>query len=149
MSNGVDFKKVALDNRDQLNAALERVAVLERKNANQCESIRKYQDREAQLLSDKMDDDNTFNAANEKLRRSEGSLQQSLASSEQKIVEMFSLLQRVYDADLAARHNQPYNVSSLMNEIESVLNPAEEPKYICDGCGSNGWTGNCDKCIPY
>lgn len=41
----------------------------------------------------------------------------------------------------------------ILAEIERIdraaLKPAEEPKYICDGCGSNGWTGNCEKCIPY
>lgn len=33
--------------------------------------------------------------------------------------------------------------------IVGALKSAEKPKYICDGCGSNGWTGSCDKCIPY
>lgn len=35
--------------------------------------------------------------------------------------EMVGLLQRVYDADQAARHEKPYNVSELMDDIERVL----------------------------
>lgn len=35
--------------------------------------------------------------------------------------ELVGLLQRVYDADQAARHEKPYNVSKLMDDIEMVL----------------------------
>lgn len=44
-----------------------------------------------------------------------------------EIAKLKALLQRAYDADLAARHCQPYNTSKLMDEIESVLhNDGEE-----------------------
>jgi hypothetical protein len=26
---------------------------------------------------------------------------------------------------------------------------AKQADHICPGCGVKGWTGNCDKCIPY
>lgn len=35
--------------------------------------------------------------------------------------ELVGLLQRVYDADQAARHEKPYNLSKLMDDIETVL----------------------------
>jgi len=35
--------------------------------------------------------------------------------------ELVGLLQRVYDADQAARHEKPYNMSKLMDDIETVL----------------------------
>lgn len=35
--------------------------------------------------------------------------------------ELVRLLQRVYDADQAARYEKPYNVSKLMDDIETVL----------------------------
>ena len=43
--------------------------------------------------------------------------------------------------------------ASLFNRIDSAIEisskQAVEPAHICEGCGSNGWTGNCDECIPY
>lgn len=53
--------------------------------------------------------------------RREKELQQRLTAAD--VLE--GLLRRVYDADLAARHHQPYNVSKLMDEIEAALKPAE------------------------
>lgn len=48
-------------------------------------------------------------------------LQQRLTAADELADVLEGLLQRVYDADLAARHQQPYNVSKLMDEIEEVL----------------------------
>ena len=33
--------------------------------------------------------------------------------------------------------------------VMEALKPAAEPDHICEGCGSKGWTANCDKCVPY
>ena len=40
-------------------------------------------------------------------------------------------------------------LKSLESDVCVAFNPVLQPEYICEGCGSNGWTGNCDKCIPY
>ena len=40
-------------------------------------------------------------------------------------------------------------VAGSIEKIGAALKPAEKSEHICDGCGSNGWTGSCDKCIPY
>jgi len=70
-----------------------------------------------------------------------------------------ALQQRLTDAEkglktIIKRCQAGWSAEAIELEAEEVLEdialkPAEEPKYICDGCGSNGWTGNCDKCIPY
>jgi len=50
-----------------------------------------------------------------------------LADLRARLAERDALLQRVYDADLAARHYQPYNTSRLMDDIESILYASAEP----------------------
>ncbi|HEJ1056169.1 TPA: hypothetical protein SLP05_003762 [Pseudomonas putida] len=44
-----------------------------------------------------------------------------------QLAEARALLQRAYDADQAARHHLPYNVSKLMDDIESVLSAHAGP----------------------
>lgn len=44
-----------------------------------------------------------------------------------QLAERDILLQRAYDADQAARHSLPYNVSKLMDEIETILSASAEP----------------------
>lgn len=52
-------------------------------------------------------------------------LQALLTAADERADELEGLLQRVYDADLAARHHLPYNVSRLMDDIEAALKPTE------------------------
>lgn len=40
-------------------------------------------------------------------------------------------------------------VADRIEKIGAALNPAAEPEHICKGCGSKGWTANCDQCVPY
>ncbi|WP_017903551.1 hypothetical protein [Pseudomonas asplenii] len=44
-----------------------------------------------------------------------------------KLAEREALLKRVHDADMAARHHQPYNTSALINDIEAALSASAEP----------------------
>ena len=37
----------------------------------------------------------------------------------------------------------------VREKIEASLKPAAEPEHICEGCGSKGWTANCNQCVPY
>lgn len=40
----------------------------------------------------------------------------------------------------------------LIAQIDAALNPTAEavsPAHVCSGCGVEGWTANCPKCIPY
>jgi len=70
-------------------------------------------------------------------------LQQRLTVAEQRAGELEGLLR---EAATTCRVN---DLIISANYFEYALKPAAEPKYTCDGCGSNGWTGNCEKCIPY
>lgn len=69
-------------------------------------------------------------------------LQQRLTVAEQLLSEALCHAQRI----------EPIS-ASLFNRIDSAIEisskQAVQPAHICEGCGSNGWTGNCDECIPY
>lgn len=54
------------------------------------------------------------------------SQQSTIERQAAEIQQLKGLIGRVYDADLAARHCQPYNTSKLMDEIDSILN-GEKP----------------------
>lgn len=67
-----------------------------------------------------------------------------------RVAVLEGLLHRVYDADLAARHHQPYNVSRLMDEIDAALKPAEGGgDKGCSACGSSAKDWNCNQCKPF
>ena len=40
-------------------------------------------------------------------------------------------------------------VAGRIEKIGAALKPAAEPEHICEGCGSKGWTANCNQCVPY
>ena len=40
-------------------------------------------------------------------------------------------------------------VADRIEKIGAALKPAAEPEHICEGCGSKGWTANCNQCVPY
>lgn len=72
-------------------------------------------------------------------------LQQRLTVSEQRLGE-------AYEWGYGDGQNAPNGYSDKEDRdkcIAELLKPAEKSEHICDGCGSNGWTGSCDKCIPY
>lgn len=44
-------------------------------------------------------------------------------AAQRRVEVLEGLLRRTYEADLAGRHEKPYNVSKLMDDIEADLNP--------------------------
>ena len=65
-------------------------------------------------------------------------LQQRLTVSEQRVDLLEGLLKSGSSPTYA-------HCSAVME----ALKPSAEPDHICEGCGSKGWTANCDKCVPY
>lgn len=40
----------------------------------------------------------------------------------------------------------------VIEAMRAALNPTAEaaiPEHVCPGCNAQGWTANCDRCIPY
>lgn len=72
-------------------------------------------------------------------------LQQRLTVAEQRSGLLEGLLREVASLDPRGE----FLGWQLDGKIDAALKPAVEPEYICEGCGSKGWTANCDKCIPY
>lgn len=70
--------------------------------------------------------------------RSADALQQRLTVAEQRVYLLEGLLKSGSSPTYA-------HCSAVME----ALKPAAEPDHICEGCGSKGWTANCDKCVPY
>lgn len=79
-------------------------------------------------------------------------LQSDLNARDQRIVRFEQVLQKV------AKLRGTLDQHGLLEEVEGLLwpdlhstpeergTPEAEP---CSGCGTPGWTGNCNKCIPY
>lgn len=65
-------------------------------------------------------------------------LQQRLTVAEQRVDLLEGLLKSGSSPTYA-------HCSAVME----VLKPAAELEHICEGCGSKGWTANCDQCVPY
>lgn len=167
MGNGIDFKKIALENRVMLDAALASEVALRK----ELERATSRYDRDVLGLNNEGDPvggDPAGGYKNDNVR-----LQQRLTVAEQRAGEMESAAREMlriagianqgsnaYNRAIINLHNAlkpvetPYEYSGEddfghRERIAAALKPAEETKHICDGCGSNGWTGNCDKCIPY
>ena len=121
----------------QLNAALVREAALREELDALRESYEAMRDRKNSIVD----------------------LQQRLTVAEQRAGVMEKALTRIArphgcgclpcTGDCTSKLSLEITVDAIRDIAIAALKPAEEPKYICDGCGSNGWTGNCDKCIPY
>ena len=79
-------------------------------------------------------------------------LQAELNARDQRIDRFEQVLQKV------AKLRGTLDQHGMLEEVEGLLwpdlhstpeergTPEAEP---CSGCGTPGWTGNCDKCIPY
>lgn len=128
-----------------LDEAVARNSAVERKNANQCESIREYQDIEAALLEELELQKNHFKIQLQGAKDAD-MLQQRLTVAEHRAADLKKLLCDVIN-------EAPTGFASLKvdlaNRVNAELKPAAEPEHICEGCGSKGWTANCDQCVPY
>ena len=100
MSNGVDFKKVALENRDLLNAALAREAALREELDALRESYEAMRDRKNSIVD----------------------LQQRLTVAEKREAELEGLLREVANLDPRGE----FLGWKLDGKIEAALKPAEE-----------------------
>ena len=124
MSNGVDFKKISLENRELLNSALAREDALR----EELDTVRDLHAKQCCVFCN-----DTGN-----LRSVHAALQQRLTVSERRVDLLEGLLKSGSSPTYA-------HCSAVME----ALKPAAEPEHICEGCGSKGWTANCDKCVPY
>lgn len=66
----------------------------------------------------------------EELRAERDSFQRVGIKAMEKLAEAQALLQRTYDADQAARHEKPYNVSTLVDDIEAFLSASAKPAEV-------------------
>lgn len=81
-------------------------------------------------------------------------LQQRLTETERREAELLGTLVGVYQSCLLAATKEIMLTAHFIKSANDKddLNPVEDSKtpiHICDGCGGQGWTANCDKCIPY
>ena len=120
-----------------LDEAIARNSDIERKNANQCESIREYQDIEAALLEELELQKNHFKIQLQGAKDAD-MLQQRLTVAEQRVDLLEGLLKPGSSPTYA-------HCSAVMEALKT----AAEPDHICEGCGSKGWTANCAQCVPY
>ena len=98
MSNGVDFKKIALENQDLLNAALAREAALREELAALRESYESMRDRKNSIVD----------------------LQQRLTVAEQRAGELKGLLRDVIN-------EAPTGFASLKVDLANRVNDALKP----------------------
>lgn len=124
MSNGVDFKKISLENRELLNSALAREDALR----EELDTVRDLHAKQCCVFCN-----DTGN-----LRSVHAALQQRLTVSERRVDLLEGLLKSGSSPTYA-------HCSAVME----ALKPAAEPEHICEGCGSKGWTANCAQCVPY
>ena len=75
-----------------------------------------------------------------------GGLKQRLTVAEQRASDLKKLLCDVIN-------EAPTGFAALKvdlaHRVNAELKQAAEPKHICEGCGSKGWTANCDQCVPH
>lgn len=103
-----------------LDEAVERNSAVERKNANQCESIREYQDIEAALLEELELQNNHFKIQLQGAKDAD-MLQQRLAVAEQRAGEMKGLLlEALREGDISIFG------SDLYERLASALKSSEE-----------------------
>ncbi|NWC74256.1 Arc family DNA-binding protein [Pseudomonas sp. P7759] len=71
-------------------------------------------------------------------------LQRDLTQRDERIDQLEVLLHRW--ADLLG-----VSAPDLRDETLAALKPTESGtgEHICPGCGTKGWTANCDQCVPY
>ena len=131
MSNGVDFKKIALENQDLLNAALAREAALREELATLRESYEAMRDRKNSIVD----------------------LQQRLTVADQRVDDLEGLLR---DADSAHGNmlmsdppQEAWKYHRISERIAAALKPAADAKSSppCPNCkvcmGSPDFPENC------
>ena len=108
-----------------LDEAMARNSALERKNANQCETIREYQDIEAALLEELELQKNHFKIQLQGAKDAD-MLQQRLTVAEQREVEMKRLLCDVIN-------EAPTGLASLKVDLANRVNDALKPAAEGEG----------------
>lgn len=84
------------------------------------------------------------------LREERDALQHRLNDAEKLFDAAVTALNEI--AKVSRIGEKPFEIATLAIGEMSALKPVEASEiqaHICEGCGAQGWTTNCDKCIPY
>ena len=111
----------------------------------------KYEDVVAQLALEREQEESTLGELEDLVEKLNNALVE-IDALQQRLTVAEQLLREVLESGDWFRSALEFiNGEGLevREKIEASLKPAAEPEHICEGCGSKGWTANCNQCVPY